>query len=291
MTTNFEAIGTQWQIDLYDKSDQHGTSCLKAVADLIEEFDRTFSRFRPDSTVTQIATHPGTYDLGPDAPALLALYDKLYEVTDGAVTPLIGQVLSDAGYDATYSLRERTLTAPKPWHQAVQVEGTKITVTQSVLLDFGAAGKGYLVDLVAGLIAKYGYTAFTVNAGGDIAHVGQTPLQVGLEHPADSSAVIGTAMLDNRSLCGSATNRRRWGRFHHVIDPRSLNSPDHVSCVWVIAADTMTADGLTTALFFTPPQQLAKYFNFEYVLVDRLMHSQISAGWPGKLFTLSTPSN
>src|SRR5690625_7165918 len=48
----FAAIGTGWRID----TEQPLTEGLKAgIADLCEDFDRTWSRFRSDSLVTEIA--------------------------------------------------------------------------------------------------------------------------------------------------------------------------------------------------------------------------------------------
>jgi thiamine biosynthesis lipoprotein len=284
MTTTFEAIGTHWQIDLGSQDVARIETCLQAVAGLIEDFDKTFSRFRADSLVTRIAQQAGTFELGVHARALLSLYAEMYELTDGAMTPMVGQVLSDAGYDATYSLKEKALTVAESWPSTVTVIGSTITTHNPVLLDFGAAGKGYLVDLIARIITSHGFTDYTVNAGGDIAHGGQTPLRVGLEHPGDPTSIIGTAELSGRSLCGSATNRRRWGRFHHVIDPRSLTSPENISAIWVIADTALLADGLTTALFFTGAEKLETKFNFEYVILDHAHRAKISAHWPGALF-------
>jgi thiamine biosynthesis lipoprotein len=37
-----------------------------------------------------------------------------------------------------------------------------------------------------------------------------------------------------------------------------------IVATWVIAEQTMIADGLATALFFVPPEQLREAFQFEY---------------------------
>ena len=55
--------------------------------------------------MSTIARAAGSWSLPPDAPPLLDLYRRLYLVTDGAVTPLVGRALTDLGYDPTYSLR------------------------------------------------------------------------------------------------------------------------------------------------------------------------------------------
>src|SRR6185503_10886775 len=99
----------------------------------------------------------GRFELPADSAALFGLYRRLYDATAGAVTPLVGRLLSDAGYDAAYGLRPGTLSAPPAWDEAMRFEDGVLTTTRPVLLDFGAAGKGYLVDLVAQVLRTAGF--------------------------------------------------------------------------------------------------------------------------------------
>lgn len=49
------------------------------------------------------------------------------------------------------------------------------------MIDVGAAGKGYLVDIVSEILRQAGHTRFVVDAGGDLRHAGEHGLHVGLE--------------------------------------------------------------------------------------------------------------
>ena len=101
---NFKAIGTTWKIDIYEKfSDE----ILSHIMARIELFDKAYSRFREDSLVTEISKSAGNFTLPDDAKLMMDLYRDLYVRTDGLVTPLIGQLISDAGYDAKYSLKAK----------------------------------------------------------------------------------------------------------------------------------------------------------------------------------------
>jgi len=266
---SFEAIGTQWWIGVYQVISQAKLRHLKRiVAERIESFDKTYSRFRADSTVTKMASSSGLYVLPDDSKKLFDLYRKLYMLSDGAVTPLIGQVLSDTGYDANYSLKPGKLTAPPKWDDVLSFQAGVVGLNRPALLDFGAAGKGYLVDIIAQLLQDEGISQFCVDAGGDMVCRGhETGLQIGLENPADPTEVIGVIDLANGALCGSAGNRRVWGDYTHIIDPSSLRSPKNIAAVWCKADDALTADGLTTALFFVPAARLQQVFDFEYCVV------------------------
>lgn len=284
----FEAIGTAWAIDVLEPVGKRLTATLiRTIDKLITDFDRNYSRFRDDSLVSTMARASGAYTLPKDAKPLLDFYENLYDVTGGAVTPLIGQTLSDAGYDATYSLQSGKLTVPPAWREVLDYNFPKLTIKQPALLDFGAAGKGYLVDLVAQCLQQYDIKNFCVDAGGDMVYRTTTnhALDVGLEHPADLTQAIGIAHIKNQSLCGSAGNRRSWGSYTHIINPHNLKSPKHIAGLWVTAASGLVADGLTTALFFTPAETLQKQYTFEYAIVYQDLSLEHSAHFPADFFT------
>ena len=283
----FEAIGTHWQIDIQDNlSGEREVVLLQKINERIADFDITYSRFRSDSLVTKMSKESGEFELPEDADLMMTLYKKMYDATSGLVTPLIGQVLVDAGYDAHYSLVPKHLTKPKKWEDVIVWQNPLLTLSEPTVLDFGAGGKGYLVDIVCEVIEEEGVESYCVDAGGDMNYkntVGEK-LKVGLEHPDDTSMVIGVAEILDQSLCGSAGNRRKWGNFHHIINPNTLASTQDVVAVWTIADTTILADILTTGLFFVPPETLQQHFQFEYLIVYADYSMKKSVGFNAEIF-------
>jgi thiamine biosynthesis lipoprotein len=273
----FDAIGTTWVI-AYDASRQATT----AVRVLIERFDQTYSRFRSDSFVRSIAQEPGRFILPDDAEPLLSFYKQLYVVTEGKVTPLIGQLMADAGYDANYSLVPGELPAVPVWDDVLNYDHPLLQTYEPVLLDFGAAGKGYLIDLIANLFEERGVTNYVINAGGDIFIVNRE--EVALENPNNINEAIGVATIEHQAICGSAGNRRKWAQFTHIIDPFTKESPMSIAGTWVIADSAMIADGLATALFFTDPMTLRQSFSFEHAIVTSDGLLDTSDGFPADFF-------
>jgi thiamine biosynthesis lipoprotein len=283
----FEAIGTHWQIDIPHNIEAGKRQLvLEKIIDLIEDFDKIYSRFRSDSLVTQMAHKKGNYLLPDNAQALLSLYKELYKFTDHAFTPLIGQVLVDAGYDAIYSLKPKKMYHPPTLEDTIDYKHPNIFIKKPALLDFGAAGKGYLIDLVSEVLTKEKLAYFCVDAGGDIFYYNKKneKLRVGLEHPDNPSQVIGVATIHNQSICASAGNRRRWREFHHIMDPHTLTSTHKVKATWVIAQTALLADAIATCLFFVPAKKLQKY-HFSYALVDENNRLEISKDFPAEIFT------
>lgn len=293
MKFEFEAIGTHWQIDINEEiSEEKSRELLLKIKSRIDIFDKDYSRFRADSLVTKMSHNSGEFIFPTDADQMISLYKKVYNITDGLVTPLIGQVLSDAGYDAKYSLVPKALSRPDSWDDILNWQNPKLILKKPALLDFGACGKGYLVDIVSEILEEGGVQSYCVDAGGDMryrhlvtASPSQEFLRVGLENPSDISEIIGVVNLKNQSLCGSSGNRRAWANFHHIINPKTLSSPRDISAVWVVAETTILADILTTALFFVSPEVLSDSFNFEYLIIYPDFSMKKSMGFNAEIFT------
>ena len=299
----FDAIGTGWRIDTDEPIPD---AARAAVTDRIERFDRDWSRFREDSLVTRIARAAGRYRLPSDAPPLLALYRELYRASGGRVSPLVGRALEALGYDAEYRLTPSATPARVPdWDDAVAWDGEFLDTATPVVLDVGAAGKGYLVDLVSALLAEHGIPRHVVDASGDLVSSG-VPLRVALEHPADPRKAIGVVDLGGAdlgsdlgsdlspdlgpdlsrvALCASAPNRRAWGDgLHHVLDAVTGLPTSEVVASWAIADSAMIADGAATALFFdTDPD----FYRIHDVITIRMFANgrvEHSPAFSGELF-------
>ncbi len=320
-TFSFEAIGTQWAIYIGDEDGEVSSDLSLELSEKIQKriavFDLHYSRFRSDSLVSEMSRVAGVYTLPADAEALFDVYKKTYDVTGGLVTPLIGQALVDLGYDAQYSLVPKTVIGKVPqWKDVLHYDYPLLTVKTPVLLDFGAAGKGYLIDII-GKILKDSLRnskvfSFTVDAGGDILHAKcekhitsprqrlgvmkiEKKLRVGLENPEDTTQIIGVAEVCNESICGSAGNRRTWQKLGnkgeikkltHIIHPETHSSPKGISAIWTIASTACVADMLATALSFVSPEILRPHFLFEYLILNTDYSINKSEGFVVELFTV-----
>jgi thiamine biosynthesis lipoprotein len=282
---HFGAIGTQWTIDTIDPLD---ASIKTMISERIDEFDRVYSRFREDSVVTALSKEAQTVVLPDDAVNLFALYQKLYEATGGALSPLVGDTLNHLGYDASYRLRSLPGPAgPTPaFDDVVSLEGTTLTTYRPVTIDVGAVGKGYLVDIVAELLDDSGVTDYTVDASGDLRHRGHTPERVGLENPRDPDHVVGVAEVSNRALAASATNRRTWGDgLHHIVDALTGLPTRSIEATFVLSDTAAMADGLATALFVGSPEHLQRVGQFDWVIMSSDGSLRASPNFPGEVFS------
>ena len=137
-------------------------SCA-AMRRFIDEYEQTLSRFRADSLVARIgnAEHGGHFDFPDWAAPLFDLYDALFSATSGAIDPCVGEDLIRLGYDPALSFtvgpdageRLGALHGRAVWSgDVVRSSDTTLVTHGPVHLDFGACGKGYLVDLLGRLM-------------------------------------------------------------------------------------------------------------------------------------------
>lgn len=274
----FDALGTPWRIDTEEPL---ADDVRAAVGDLVERFDRDWSRYRDDSLVTRIARTPGRHRLPREAGPLLALYAELYAATGGRVSPLVGGALASTGFGPRLAA---VPAAVPPFEDALAWDGTHLDTVAPVLLDVGAAGKGHLVDLVSALLADAGVARSVVDGSGDL-RIRDVPMRIALEHPGDPTKAVGVAELSAGALSASAGNRRRLadGR-HHILDAVTGLPARDVVATWAVASDDLTADGAATALFFDVDPGWLRRRCVEWVRMLSDGGLEVSRAFPGEVF-------
>ena len=281
-------MGTKWTIKI---SDEISPAEFEAIRQSIQEksaqFDATYSRFLPQSLVNNLR-NPGEYEIPGELFAMLQLYEKLHEATAGKINPLVGQTLEDLGYDTDYSFdQKKPITKTPDFNHAVKLsEKNHFTILEPVLIDIGALGKGYFVDLIVAFLRNKGIVDFLVDGSGDMYYQSSEnrTLKIGLEDPSDETKVIAKVDFSGGAMCSSAGNIRKWRQYHHIIDPISSESPKDILATWVIAQNTALADGLATSLFLVSPETLLPHYDFEYLIFNTARRVKQSQGFHALLF-------
>jgi len=278
----FDATGTKWEISVPVDTDSDYLELQ--VKNLVSEYENIYSRFKDTSLVSKISDTTGTFELPQSAERLFDAYQQITRITEGAFTPLIGKTLNEAGYDKNYSFNSKVTSKLPRWDEVIEYDFPKIKIDQPVEFDFGAGGKGYIIDLVAEMLEHSEISEFIVDAGHDIRCKLKKPISIGLEHPTDPTLVIGKVELAEGSICGSSGNRRRWSNYHHIISGLDQKSPTKVTSTWVVTQNTLLADILSTSLFFVEPEVLKKFYDFEYIVLYSDFTIKKSENLKGEIF-------
>ena len=112
-TTRFPTWGTYVFLGVGDADDLAAARGLAEA--VLDEVDRTCSRFRDDSDLTRVNAAPGTpVAVDPLLAAAVAVARDAAEATDGLVDPLLGRDLVHLGYDRDFAALHE-LPDPGPW--------------------------------------------------------------------------------------------------------------------------------------------------------------------------------
>jgi thiamine biosynthesis lipoprotein len=285
-TLSFEAIGTWWVIDIEIPESKNPEVFKDKIEKLISDFDKLYSRFREDSLVSKITQSAGEYQIPYDGVEMLRVFQTLYSLSSGAFTPLIGNVLRDAGYDSQYSFVSKKIQSPLAWEDVLDLQGTTLTIKTPVTIDFGGIGKGFLIDKIGKFLESQNILTYCIDGGGDMLYKSKdnSLIRIGLENPDSEKQVIGVIELVNKSICASAGNKRKWGNFHHIMNPFTLLPENRVKATWVISDTATTADAIATCLFFTKPEILLREFTFEYLIIYPDNSVEKSDGFPVEFY-------
>ncbi|MGL4174069.1 MAG: FAD:protein FMN transferase [Actinomycetota bacterium] len=215
--------------------------------DILDEVDRTCSRFRPDSELVRVNHHAGRQTRVSSllAHAIAVAVDAARQ-TRGLIDPTIGFSLQALGYDRDFALladaSHEPCAIPRPVHagawQNIKVDADEglLTIPAGCVLDLGATGKAWASDLVAASIAERFGVDVIVSLGGDVSIVGETKWPVRFQEitpteKASTSAALADPEDLQCSAGGAATSTvlaRRWSRqgstHHHLLDPRTGES-------------------------------------------------------------------
>ncbi|MDN3017340.1 FAD:protein FMN transferase [Paenibacillus sp. BSR1-1] len=197
------------------------------------------------------------------------LYEPLFfamemaKLTDGLFDPAIGKVIEKAGFNRHYLTGEKMQSKADESANYQDVglnpETRTLTINKPMVIDLGAVAKGFAIDLAANELEDF--ERFIVNAGGDLFAGGMdekhNKWKIGIQHPYLKGKIIETIQICNEAICTSGSYERRSPlnkEGHHIVNPKTKNSPNEwVSCS-VIAPYAMMADAFSTVAFLPEGQ-------------------------------------
>jgi thiamine biosynthesis lipoprotein ApbE len=260
----WRALGTGVHVLVTDGDIAAATAAVRAV---LSEVDLAYSRFRPDSELSQINADGGrTRRISPLLADAIATSLRAAVLTDGRVDPTVGRAMRAVGYDDDFDrVRSRTdpisiRLEPIPGWRAIQFDSRARTlgVSNGVEIDLGSIGKALASDLAAAAaLEAMGGGGVLVSLGGDIATAGDIPeggwrilVAEDSDTPPGSDGEV--IALHDGAIATSSTTVRAWRRgaiaLHHLIDPLTgvpVDSPWRTASV--VAATCVDANTAATA--------------------------------------------
>jgi thiamine biosynthesis lipoprotein len=234
---------------------------------MIFEFENSFSRFLPDSELSQFNRKAGIrQSVSPAFRELLHTAHEQSVLSDGLYNPFILPALQLAGYlnsmvaehhdDAVDDFSSRVVVSA----DQLEVGDNWACIPYGTAIDIGGIGKGYIGDLLADKASSYReLQGYWFSLGGDIVtgglnEVGE-PWTIQIEDTTSRIAsMAGKAIVPDTKRYAVATSSilRRKGvkngtTWHHIIDPRTNTPADSdIATASICARSALLADMLAS---------------------------------------------
>lgn len=271
VTVARNAMATRFEIALFGGHPVELRAAAEEALDEVQRVETMLSWRQPASPLARVNACAGQEPVrvNPELFALLRRCRELSELGNGAFDITVGPLMRAWGFHATEGQMadEATLTAARQacGMQFVELDEAGLTVRftrPGMRLDFGAIGKGYALDLAAGVLRDAGMTSALIHGGtSTVCAIGRPPgvegWKIAVEYPPGASTVDPLPVLAVLNLCDTALSVSAvWGRvfrigqdtFGHVIDPR-LGRPANRALLSIFISSSATeSDALSTAL-------------------------------------------
>lgn len=285
-------LGTIVGITAVAPSARQAQEAIDAAFTTIGRLDAILSRYNPCTPLAALNTHGRLHDIPTELKTVLEYGIQLHKITAGrfdmTIAPVIDLLEHTQANPDPADLREALALVDS---RRIRLANGHIALAQDMAITLDGVAKGYIADQAAQTLREHGIAHFLVDAGGDIrvqgspeGHSFGRPWVVAIEDPDKRAHYPTTISLRDGAVATSGGYEHPLSaKTHHLLDPRSGHSPQHVRSVSVVAPTVMQADGLATALCLMPPREalrLTASLGCACFLVTENGGHIASDGWP-----------
>ena len=264
-------MGTLVEITVIGRDEDRVGGAISDAFDEMERLEGLMSRTIPGSDVSRINGWAGIKAVPVSAEVLRVIRkaEEISRASEGYFDISIGALLDLWRFEGNGgrlpAKGEVSETLHTVGYRAIHVDEKGSTVElkkKGMRIDLGGIAKGYAVDSAFELLKSRGYRNMIVNAGGDIRVSGRKtrgPWVIGIQDPRDRSRIIATIDAAEISVATSGDYERYFvkegKRYHHLLNPFTGFPARQCRSVTILARDSLSADGLATAVFVMGPKR------------------------------------
>jgi FAD:protein FMN transferase len=258
-------MGTLVSITAVGRTHDEANEAITAGFQEIKRLEQLLSTWIPSSELSKVNAAAGrsAVKVSLETMAVVRKALQVAEMTDGAFNIAIGPAIDawNISDDPRLPTSEE-LAALKPlvdlqyvhtdvWERTIHLQ------KPGMRIDVGGIGKGYAADQAVLVMKKAGAAAGVVALSGDIKTFGRMPdgrrFPVGILHPRQEGEILVEIDLEDEAISTAGDYERFFDkdgiRYHHILDPQTLQPARGCQSVSVIAKEGVWADGLDTGIF------------------------------------------
>lgn len=282
-----------------------GNRSIQAAFNEIRRLEQLLSTWRSDSELSRVNIEAGhqPVQVSSETWELVSRSLEIARVTHGGFNIALGPAIEAWSVtEGQHIPDERALEQLKPLVDWTSLHldkkaGTIYLPRKGMHLDVGGIGKGYAADRAVEVMKQAGVKGGVVALSGDIKAFGVLPertgFPVGIRHPREEGTLIGIIDLQDEAISTAGDYERFFERdgirYHHILDPQTLQPARGCQSVTVIAKEGTTADGLDTGIFVLGPEEgmalVERLPDVEAIIVDANGKMMVSSGLRDRLRT------
>lgn len=242
------ALGGEARVALYGTDEATARTALAAVEKEIERLENIFSLHRETSELCRLNQDGQLIAPSRDLVEVLKASLEWRRKTAGAFDPTVQTVWLSVAAGKNISPQLLASVGSE-----LAIDGEQVALEPGASLTLNGIAQGHIADRVAEVLEAHGFTDVVIDAG-ELRICGRHRRAVGLPAAkvAVSVAEIAIATSEPKSLVFDTQSFR-----HHLIDPRTGNSPRNWLSISVFAPTAIMADALSTGFAILPHDTVA----------------------------------
>jgi len=280
-------MGTLVELTAVAPGDVIAQAALTAGFQEIRRLENMLSTWIETSELSRINQAAGLEPIGVSAETfdLLRRALEVAEYTEGGFNIAIGPAVrlwNIPEAPRIPSAMELEIAAQYVDYRRIHLDQTRRTVfleKPGMRIDIGGIGKGFAAEKAAAVMRENGAKGGLVAVAGDFRVFGRradgTAWPLGIQHPREPGKVLAMLDVTDEAVSTSGDYERYFlkdgVRYHHILDPQTLQPARLCQSVTIIAPDATTADALATGVFVMGPARgmaLVERLGLGAVIVD-----------------------
>ena len=267
---DFEAIGSKWNIKVYDNLyEQEWIDLSNDIYRICLEFEHNYSRFIEDSFIGKLNKNKVLTDFPQELYNIFTYCQDLKDITKGSfdICRYGSNHLSIAKLDILYNNCNISF-----------ISKNKIEIEENTNIDLDGIGKGWLIDKMKYYLETKNIKYFQINGSGDLYVSSQIDqkFHILLENPFLDNESIGYIELENESLSCSSHHTRTWEDqktgevYHHLINALTGKPISAIRAVFTKGKNAKSTDYASTMIFVSSldlKDSIAEFMDIEYLII------------------------
>lgn len=255
-------MGTFVTVVVLDPSADKATEAMEKSFEEMERLIPLLSRHEAESPISILNQRGYVADVPPELQEVFQEAKKVHYLTQGCfditIKPIL-DLLEERFAQSKMPPAEEEIkkTLAKVGFKYLKFNGQEIRFSRAGMgISLDGIAKGYIVEKAMAKLKKLGIKHALINAGGDIQVLGDKgnnqPWKIALQDPRDKNKIVEIIPLTEGAIATSGDYENYFDperRYHHIIDPNSGFSPQHLASVSILSSSLTVADALATGSF------------------------------------------